>query len=691
MRRRAPDIQQAEKPLCPNTTRLRPVLIFTAITLQYASLASGALVPGVPALDELSLEQLSEIKITSVSKQSEKLLDASASVFVITADDIRRSGINTIPEALRLAPGVEVARINAHQWAISIRGFNSDITNKLLVLIDGRSVYSPLYAGVFWDVQDTLLDDIERIEVVSGPGGTLWGANAVNGVINIITRSAKNTQGGLLEIGGGNEEQSFGGVRYGAQLGDAAVRAYVKGFDRDASQNVNGDGANDDWHMAQGGFRVDWQPVAADHFTLQGDVYHGSEDGIFPGKFTLGTLPGASFEDEINLAGHNLLGRWTRQLDTSSDLSLQAYYDHTERNIPNNYGEKRDTADIDFQHHFALGNRNDLLWGLGYRWTGDDIDNTTFASFIPDNRTDETFSAFLQDKIDLWQKRVFLTLGSKLEHNDYSHFEYQPNARLSWLISDRQTIWTAVSRAVRTPTRLDTDLQLTIPLGAVPFRATPPLSLPLYVTVQGNSHINSEKLIAYEAGYRTQLTQAISLDLATFYNDYDDIQTAETRAPIVVINPPRVYAVLPKTLESGIEGKSYGGTLMINWRPATVWRLRFQYALFDMHLENKAGSNDTDSKSEEDNSPHNQYAIYSFLDLPYQLSLYTGIRYVDGLKHLNNPSYTAVDASLLWNPISKLELSVTAQSLNDPEHLEFGPAKSQEIERSIYGKVKWHF
>ncbi len=681
MRRRATDTQYF-KLVRRKTIQLRQTLILVAFTLQFQSLATIASVsPGI-ALDELSLEQLSEIEITSVSKQPEKLLDAPAAVFVITADDIRRSGVNSLPEALRLAPGVEVARINAHQWAISIRGFNSDITNKLLVLIDGRSVYSPLYAGVFWDVQDVFLEDIDRIEIISGPGGTLWGANAVNGVINIITRSAKDTQGGLLAIGNGNEERNFGGVRYGGQLGDAAVRAYLKRFDRDASEKIDGNGGDDDWHMTQGGFRLDWQPTKADQLTLQGDLYRGSEDGVFPGAFTFGTLPGASFKDDINLAGGNLLGRWTRQLDTASDFTLQVYYDRTQRDIPGVYQEKRDTADLDFQHHFTVGERNDVLWGLGYRWTSDHIDNTTFSSFIPDSRTDETFSAFLQDKIDLWQKRVFLTLGSKFEHNDYSGFEYQPNARLSWQINNRQTAWAAVSRAVRIPARLDTDLQLAIPLD---------IGIPAYVTVQGNKHIETEKLIAYEAGYRAQLTSAVSIDMAAFYNDYDDIQTAETGAPIIVVNPPLVYAILPKTLESGIEGKAYGGTFTMSWRPLANWQLRFQYALFDMHLKNKPGSNDIDSKAEEDNSPHNQYAVYSFLDLPYRLSLYTGVRHVDGLKNLKNPSYTAVDASLIWSPLSYLQLSITGQNLNDPTHLEFGSVQGQEIERSIYGKIQWHF
>lgn len=416
-----------------------------------------------------SLIELMNMKITSVSKTEERLSDAPAAVYVITHDDIRRSGVTSIPEALRLAPGVHVAREGAHSWAISIRGFNSDITNKLLVLIDGRSVYSPLFAGVFWDVQDTLLEDVERIEVISGPGGTLWGANAVNGVINIITRSAQDTLGGFAEFGGGNQEQGFAGLRYGGKLGeDAAVRGYLKTFSRDSFRRADGERAIDDWQMNQGGFRLDWQQSEADLFTVQGDIYSGKEDGMFRDDFILGTVPGPDFKDQSDVAGGNLLGRWERQLSETSDFQLQAYYDYSKREIPGTYDEARDTFDIDFQHHFKLGRRNDILWGLGYRWTRDDIDNTTFATFTPDSRSDETFSAFLQDKIDLWDEKLFLTLGSKFEHNDYTGFEYQPNARLSWLPTERQTLWAAVSRAVRTPARLNTDLRLTAPVPGLP-------------------------------------------------------------------------------------------------------------------------------------------------------------------------------------------------------------------------------
>ncbi len=412
---------------------------------------------------DLSIEQLADLQITSVSRAEERLADAPAAVFVITGDEIRRSGVRSIAEALRLAPGVEVARRNAAAWSITIRGFNSDLANKLLVLIDGRSVYSPLYAGVYWDVQDTLLEDIDRIEVIAGPGGTLWGANAVNGVINIITRPAATTSGAFLEAGGGNEERSFAGFRYGGTLGsDIAARVYVKYFDRDPSIQTSGAEGVDAARLAQAGFRMDWGSVDADRFTVQGDVYGGQEGGTFLDSFTLGTRPAGSATGEAGVRGANVLARWDRTLDSGASLTLQAYEDHTNRDIPNTYHEKRDTLDVDFQHHLRHRERHDVLWGLGFRSSADKIANTALATFDPDHRDDHTFSAFLQDKIALKSDKWYLTLGSKFEHNDYSGSETQPNVRLSWLVSERQSFWMAASRSpssrcTRTSTRaLDT-------------------------------------------------------------------------------------------------------------------------------------------------------------------------------------------------------------------------------------------
>lgn len=643
-------------------------------------LASAAMLPD---LADLSLEQLSQIEITTVSKRPEALLDASASVFVITREDILRTGVTSVPEALRLAPGVEVARINAYSWAISIRGFNSDIANKLLVLIDGRSVYSPLYAGVFWDVQNLMLADIDRIEVVSGPGGTLWGANAVNGVINIITRSADQTQGGLAQVGAGSEERGFANIRYGMQLGNqTSLRAYAQFFDRDSSSLRGGGSAVDDWQMAQTGFRLDRQPGHTGQLTLQGDFYRGRHNTLASDDFTLGTLPEGIYKDALRVEGGNLLGRWNRGMGADGQLSLQVYYDYTQREIPSRYTERRNTLDIDLQHHFPAGEDHNISWGSGYRISRDRIDNTLFSSFEPDHRTDETFSIFIQDKINLWNQRVFLTLGSKFEHNDYSGFEYQPNARLSWLVDDAQTVWTSVSRAVRIPSRLDTDLHLVIPLGSAN-------NIPFYLSVDGNRDFEPEKLVAYEAGYRVQASDNLFIDLAVFYNDYDNIQTADDGEPIISLDP--LYVMGTKTLNNGIEGVSSGGTLLVNWQPLSNWRLRFQYAYLNVNLDNKRGNLDIDSRTEEDNSPQHQFAIHSYLDLRDSLSLYAGLRYVDRLPNLDNPAYSALDISIQWRPWDPVELALTGTNLTDSGHTEFGIADSFEIERSIYGTITWRF
>ncbi len=631
------------------------------------------------SLLDLSIEELSNLRVTSASRVEESLRDAAAAVFVITADDIRRSGVTSIPEALRLAPGVEVARQGTHSWSISIRGFNSDITNKLLVLIDGRSVYSPLFAGVFWDVQDTLLEDIDRIEVISGPGGALWGANAVNGVINIITRSARGTGGGFAEVLGGDQDQLIAGLRYGGTIGeDIAGRFYLKYADRDA-----GGSSLDALQLAQGGFRLDWGSEDADLFTVQGDLYDGREPGEFRGPFTLGTVPAGTFRDKVDLEGANLLTRWKRKFGEDSDLSLQVYYDHTGRNIPGTYDESRDTFDVDFQHHSRIGERNDFLWGAGFRNTSDSIGNTLFATFTPDHRVDQTFSLFVQDRITLQSDKLFLTVGSKFEDNDYTGSEVQPSLRFAWHVNEQQTFWAAASRAVRIPSRLDADLQLTAPI------TVPGIPFPLYINVNGNHDFKSEELLAYEAGYRIQSRENLSFDIAAFRNEYDRLQTTEPEPPIFVLVPPLPYIILPNALANGMEGHSTGGTFVANWQPAASWRLRFQYAYLDLELQNKPTSQDASSTRIAGNSPRHQVAIHSFLDLPHDLSLYAGLRYVDELPNQGTDSYTAVDANLGWRPRNNLRAFIAVQNLTDDGHVEFGAAN--EIERTAYLKIVWTF
>jgi iron complex outermembrane receptor protein len=628
----------------------------------------------------MSIEELSGLRITSVSRVEERLADAPAAVFVITGDEIRRSGVTTIAEALRLAPGVEVARRNSHSWSITIRGFNSDLANKLLVLIDGRSVYSPLYAGVFWDVQDTLLEDIERIEVIAGPGGTLWGANAVNGVINIITRPVSTTTGAFLEVGAGNEDEGMASFRYGGTLGAAiAARGYVKALNRDAFKNLDGTDGGDQAHLAQGGFRLDWGAADTDRWTVQGDFYQGDEGGSFQDTFMLGTLPTGYYPGNTELDGSNVLARWERPLSGGADISLQTYYDQTRRDIPNTYDERRDTFDVDFQHHLRPLGRHDILWGSGYRWTSDEIVNTPYVTFTPAERQDGTLSAFLQDKIAIKSEKMFLTLGSKFEDNDYTGTETQPSARFSWLINERRAFWSAASRAVRIPSRLDADLRLTVPIGFA--------GIPFYVTADGTRAYGAEDLLAYEAGYRVRPTERLSLDVSIHRHVYDSLQTVEPGTPIVVLTPPLPYAVLPNVLGNLLEGTSVGGTFVATWQPAERWRLRFQYTRLDLELQKKPGSVDTTRVDEGGNSPENQAAVYSFIDLPHNLQLYTGVRYVDELKNLNVDSYVAVNAGIQWSHRDALNVSLSLENLNDARHVEFTPGK--QIERSAFLRFRW--
>jgi iron complex outermembrane receptor protein len=648
-----------------------------ALALAAALVARGA---EVDDLLDLSLEQLADLRITTVSRVEERLADAPAAVFVITRDEIRRSGVTSIAEALRLAPGVEVARRNAHSWSITIRGFNSDLANKLLVLIDGRSVYSPLYAGVFWDVQDVLLEDVERIEVIGGPGGALWGANAVNGVINVITRPASATSGSFAELGGGNEEQGFAGFRYGTALrGGGAARGYVKAWNRDSLEDSMGADGVDEARMAQGGFRFDWTRADADSVTLQGDVYRGDEAGVFQDPFVLGTLPAGRSVGKADVEGGNVLARWSRALDGGADLSFQTFYDYTSRDIPNTYAERRDTFDADFQHRLRPAGRHDMLWGAGFRWTGDEIRNTTFVTFDPAERQDRTLSAFLQDKIALKGERMFLTLGSKFEHNDYTGAEVQPNARFSWIINERRAFWSALSRAARIPSRLDADLRLTVPVGMA--------GIPIYVTAAGSRSFESEELVAFESGYRVRPADRLSLDVAVFRHDYDRLQTVEPQSPVVVLTPPS-YAVLPQTLGNLLSGTATGGTFVARWQLAERWRLRFQYARLEMDLATEPGSGDTSRVVEGGNSPENQAAVYSYVDLPRGVELYTGVRYVDELPNQDVDSYVAVNAGAVWSPRENLDISVSVDNLNDARHAEFA---GNQIERSAVVRARWAF
>jgi iron complex outermembrane recepter protein len=600
-------------------------------------------------LKQLSLEALMDQDVTIVTRNPEKLSASPSAVQVITGEDIHRSGATSLPEALRLVSNLEVAQVNSHDWAISARGFNNTLANKLLVMIDGRTVYTPLDAGVFWDAQNVLLDDIDRIEVVSGPGGTLWGANAVNGVINIVTKSARDTQGLMIEGGGGSFLQDFGAIRYGGSNGkNLFYRVYGQRFDRNGSVFPNGKNAGDSWDMSQGGLRLDWYPSADNMLTLQGDSYAGSESAKISETF---------------LDGQNLLGRWSHTMSDTSDLTVQAYFDRTWRDIVHSFAEDLKTYDIDFQFRFALGERQSITWGAGYRLMQDEVHNTAALAFIPPDKNMQLFSGFLQDEITLIPDRLELTLGTKLEHNDFSGFEVQPSARLAWTPAERNTFWAAISRAVRSPSRIDSDFELP---GNPPFQLV------------GDKNFDSETLLAYEAGYRVRPIDRLTLSLASFYNDYSNLRSVDAITPTNFV------------IGNGFKGQTWGFELSGTYQAADWWRLRGGYTYLNKTLWSHSPA--VTASIREGNDPENQVMLQSIMNLPAHFQLDLVGRYVDTLSNPHVPSYVTFDARVAWWWKDNLEVSIVGQNLWDKQHPEFGAAATrQEIPRSVFGKIAWWF
>lgn len=638
-----------------------------------AAADSGA--PSIGELKQLNVEDLMNVRVTSVARHSEKLIETASAIQVITQDDIRRSGATSIPEALRLADNLQVAQKNAHDWAISARGFNTALGNKLLVMIDGRTVYTPLYSGVFWDAQDYLLEDIDRIEVISGPGGALWGANAVNGVINIITKSAKDTQGLYAEGGGGSEPHEFGALRYGGTVGtETQYRAYAKYFDRGDEVLAHGNPETDAWRQGRAGFRVDSQATSRDRLTLQGDYYDGHEN-----VETGGTG---------DQSGENLLGRWTRIFSDESDLALQSYIDQTHLadpipsltasgvkfTPPGFLYDDLTTYDVDFQHRFPLGARNHVVWGLGFRRTHDAVIDAPALGFLPNDLRQNLYSAFVQDEIALRNNLAF-TLGTKLEHNDYTGFEYEPDARLSWTLSPNQALWSAVSRAVRTPSRIDHDLSEGSP--------------PYFVILKGGADFTSETVLAYELGYRAQLNSKLSTSVSSFYNQYDRVRSTS-------ITPG---TLLPFFFANNLEGHTYGVEFSGDYQVTELWSLHAGYTLLREHLAVKAGQFDLSNGRNETADPKHQVSLRSSLTLPRRLELGAGLRWVDTLVTNNGPvastvpSYFELESRLAWHAGDRLELSLVGQNLLHNHHPEYGfvdPSR-QEIQRSVYGKFAWRY
>jgi len=616
---------------------------------------------GLPAASELkqmSLEELMNIEVISVSKHSEKLREAASAIQVITHEDIRNSGAKTLPEALRLAPNLQVAQVNSSQWAISARGFNNVLANKLLVLIDGRTVYTPMYAGVFWDVQNLLLEDVERIEVISGPGGTLWGANAVNGVINIITKNTKDTKGLFAEAATGTDLSYLGSVRYGGQLAkNLSYRVYGTGFKLDNTRLTNDTSANDNWPMTQGGFRIDWEPSAKDKLSLQSNIYYGKPN------------PDAG-DVRIIAKGDNVVARWNHVSSEKSDFQLQAYYDHTWRDFRNGFTEQLKTFDIDWQNRRQFGNAHDVTYGMNFRMMNHTVTNLPLFAFLPGDKDLYLYSALLQDKMTVIKDRLQLTVGLKVEHNSYTDFEYQPNARFTYTPAKNHTVWAALSRAVRTPARIDREFFLFL---------TPQLPF-----ISGTEDFVSAEMTAYELGWRVQPTENLSVSLASFYNVYDNIRSSEP-------GPAPFY--IPITFGNGVKGETYGVELSATSLVTDWWNVRGGYTFLKKDLSVKPGSGDTNKGSAESNDPTHQFLIQSTMRLPGNTELGTVVRYVSGLSEPAVPAYFGMDLRLGWRLNKVVELSIVGQNLLDDHHPEFIPSSPspREIDRSIYGKIVCRF
>jgi len=628
-------------------------------------------------LKQLSLAELGNVEVTTASKEPEKIWKTPAAIFVLTQEDIRRSGATSIPEVLRLAPGVEVARINSNQWSVNIRGLGSGFSKSVLVLIDGRSVYTPLYAGVYWDVQNVLLEDVERIEVIRGPGGTIWGSNAVNGVINIITKNAKDTRGAFASTTGGNVDQNESGVRYGRAHGNNLnYRAYALGFGR-APETHTGGGNYDAWQLGQAGFRTDSQLTDRDTFTVQGDLYKGSvgqQVGIAyyspPSQLTVNATQ--------DVSGGNLLGRWRHQLTNTSDLEVQAYYDRTYRLGPQ-LGETRNTFDIDLIHHFALQERNEVIWGLAARWSpGDFIQTVATLNFLPHHQSNNIYSAFVQDEIALLPNKLWLTVGLKFEHNIFTGWENEPSGRLLWTPTSHQTIWGAVTRAVRTPSRIDEDLQLT---GLV--QANPPV----FVCICDNRQFESETLLGYEAGYRKLVGSNFYVDVAAFHNKYNDLTSYGEESVSIVASPPPPYTLLSFRPLNGIMGSSNGGEISPAWKLNHRVDLKATYSYVNLNFLDKPTHTKTSQVSSyEGSSPHHEATAQILFHLPRGFEFDPTYRYVGALSALQVNGYQTVDARLGWHFAKEVELSVTGQNLLQPRHAEFGPVL---VERSAYAQITW--
>lgn len=642
-----------------------------------AAAAAEALALADQDFTELTLQELLDVQVTSVSKHAEPLRRAAAAITVLTGEDLRRTGARTLAQALRLVPGIQVHRTNAHSYAVTSRGFSGD---KLEVLLDGRSVYSPLTSTVFWDVLDTSLNDVDRIEVIRGPGGTLWGANAVNGVINIVTRHSRDTVGNTLRAGGGQEERAYAVFRGGSKLGDAGhARFFAKALERDPSVQRGGEPSFDRQRLALAGFRSDWTLAPAHELTVAADYHHGREEteSLDPNVF-------ARAED-ARLSGASLLARWTHRRPDGGELSAQAYYDGYRRDVPGVFADRRDTGDVQFQQRFTLASLGTAItWGAGYRVSHDDTGGPPRAIiFDPASRALETYNLFVQAQRALGEGGE-LTVGSKFEHTDQTGFEAQPGVRLGWALGEHAFTWGAVSRAVRLPNRLDEDVAIFCqpPLDGV-LGCTPGTTVRI-----GNPDIDSEKLVAYEWGLRAWSDRDLTVDVAAFYNTYTDLRSTESTPPPV------------GSFENKLAADSYGAELAVAWSPRAWLRVRPFYAFLDIDADPDADSTDANTpRNLEGGSPRHSAGLHLGLMPRRDVTVDAFLRHVGELERQQVPDYTEMNLRLGWRPLPSLELALVGADLLHESHAEAGSAPSNtnpsppppafELERAIWLDVTW--
>jgi iron complex outermembrane receptor protein len=642
--------------------------------------------PGVNLVD-MSLEELLTIEVVSASKKSQLITETSAAIYVITADDIRRQNASTLTDLLRQVPGVLVARESTGEWSISIRGFNDKHANKLLVLMDGRTLYSPLYAEVEWDIQDAMLEDIDRIEVIRGSGAAIWGANAVNGVINIIMKPAAETLGGHVALGVGTLEKGLVAARYGGSIGDTAhYRVFSKYFDRASLEDAAGTTPWGGWTNFRQGGRVDWSPSTSDTITFTGEWSRGNLRG--PDNEIVSFTPPfeSPVEEHDKTSAGFLLTRWTRKRPAGSQFDLQFFYDriHQSDALGHDKDESIGTTDVEFSHHLSAFGRHDLVWGVGFRQVRDRILPAFDSSFTPVLFSARTYNGFAQDEIALRRDTIRLTVGAKVERNAFSGTEFQPTVRLLLAPAKRHSAWGAVSRAVRVPSRserhqdqlesIDEDEN-----GDVEYERL--VASPLF---------KPERVTSYETGYRFVPTTRLSLDVASFYNVYDDLPTIEaqesffTAAPIAGVMTPLLRA-------NRARGRVAGAEVTAFWTVSDMLQLSGNYTRLFMRLHADPESNDEDAEAFQDKNAKNLFYVRAYTDLPHRVDLTMEMRYVGAIPGEGVAGYAEANIHLARTLRQGLRLSLTGDNLFHARHAEWNFGDSMMPSRAIRASLNWAF